>query len=284
MPLYGRSFKMAEAGCTGPDCFFLGNNRTSYAAEGVCTGTRGYISNVEIQGIRDSNSQDDLYGTRIVREISDKAGDILVYDDTEWVSWMQPFTYLIRAVVYKSRNFGGTSNWAIDLEYDFASGGDGEWYNPEDEGIDNTYSCNYSRTFKDLDDLNNNAEGLSLFCRQMFAIKVLEAMLDSLYAEYKSADNGYDSKFAAYVRYINRITPFAIDDYMTYKGGLNCKSSPQPPFLYAPPPFPFPVNTALTSWRNNQSLIATWIPRLGNRTLGIAPTSPRPSATRVIST
>jgi hypothetical protein len=49
--LYGRSFKIAEAGCTGLDCFFLGDNRTSYTAEGVYTGTQGYISNVEIQGI-----------------------------------------------------------------------------------------------------------------------------------------------------------------------------------------------------------------------------------------
>ena len=46
-----------------------------------------------------------------------------------------------------------------------------------------------------------------MFCRQIYALQVLEDMLDNLYAEYQSTDNGYDTKFDAYVRYINRITP-----------------------------------------------------------------------------
>lgn len=35
---YGRSFGMAQAGCTGPMCTFLGTNRISYATPGRCTG------------------------------------------------------------------------------------------------------------------------------------------------------------------------------------------------------------------------------------------------------
>ena len=45
---YGRSFKMAEAGCTGPTCKFTGSPRVSNAAKGRCTDTAGYISNAEI--------------------------------------------------------------------------------------------------------------------------------------------------------------------------------------------------------------------------------------------
>jgi GH18 family chitinase len=45
---YGRSFRMAEAGCTGPDCTFTGTKLESHATPGRCTGTSGYISDAEI--------------------------------------------------------------------------------------------------------------------------------------------------------------------------------------------------------------------------------------------
>jgi chitinase len=37
LPLYGRSFKLAEAGCTGPDCHLTGP--LSGATPGICTDT-----------------------------------------------------------------------------------------------------------------------------------------------------------------------------------------------------------------------------------------------------
>ena len=74
---------MAQAGCTGPDCFFLGDPLNSQAAKGACTGTAGYISNVELRGILSSNEYEDLYSKRMVREIEDLAGDIIVYGETE---------------------------------------------------------------------------------------------------------------------------------------------------------------------------------------------------------
>lgn len=36
---YGRSFRMAQAGCTGPMCTFTGTNKISNASPGRCTGT-----------------------------------------------------------------------------------------------------------------------------------------------------------------------------------------------------------------------------------------------------
>lgn len=48
---YGRSFKMAQAGCTGPDCKFLGDRLNSQAKKGRCTGTAGYIANAELNEI-----------------------------------------------------------------------------------------------------------------------------------------------------------------------------------------------------------------------------------------
>lgn len=45
---YGRSFKMAQAGCDGPMCTFLGDRLNSQAKPGRCTGTGGYLANAEI--------------------------------------------------------------------------------------------------------------------------------------------------------------------------------------------------------------------------------------------
>ncbi|KAL4905791.1 hypothetical protein BDW74DRAFT_184860 [Aspergillus multicolor] len=45
---YGRSFHMAEEGCTGPTCGFTGDRYNSDAQKGSCTATAGYISNAEI--------------------------------------------------------------------------------------------------------------------------------------------------------------------------------------------------------------------------------------------
>jgi chitinase len=78
---YGRSFKMATAGCTGPMCKFTGTADESYAKKGVCTDTSGYISNAEINLIKEQKGDS-------VQMWQDSASnsDIMVYDNTEWVA------------------------------------------------------------------------------------------------------------------------------------------------------------------------------------------------------
>ncbi|KAJ0426708.1 hypothetical protein BJY00DRAFT_1086 [Aspergillus carlsbadensis] len=114
MALYGRSFKMVKPGCWGPECKFTGPE--SGAAPGRCTGTQGYISNYEIREIIASNSN--------VEQYSDEDGDILVYDGTEWVSWLTRSSYNSRVDWIQGLNMGGTSDWAIDLDaaYDVGDG------------------------------------------------------------------------------------------------------------------------------------------------------------------
>jgi GH18 family chitinase len=75
---YGRSFKMAQAGCDGESCLFTGDNLHSQAAKGRCTGTAGYISNAEINEIIAAGRDNKRY----IKEGS----NIIVYDDTEWVA------------------------------------------------------------------------------------------------------------------------------------------------------------------------------------------------------
>lgn len=65
---------MAEAGCDGPDCKFLGARLESPAAKGRCTDTSGYISNAEIEeiiGMGDATKQWHDFGSN---------SDILVYN------------------------------------------------------------------------------------------------------------------------------------------------------------------------------------------------------------
>lgn len=114
MALYGRSFRMTEEGCSGPDCKYVGPD--SAAAPGRCTETQGYLSNYEIREIIARGGD--------IQQIADDDGDILVYNGLEWVSWLTKSSYDSRVSWVTGLNFGGTSDWAIDLDgaYDVGDG------------------------------------------------------------------------------------------------------------------------------------------------------------------
>nr|QDJ94335.1 chitinase chiC2 [Cordyceps cicadae] len=116
MALYGRTFRMTTPGCWGSDCTYTGPE--SGAAKGRCTDTRGYISNYEIRDI--------IASGRKVEQHSTNDGDIVVYDDVEWVSWMTEPRYQYQVRWVTRLNFGGVSDWAIDLDADYGSRGDGD--------------------------------------------------------------------------------------------------------------------------------------------------------------
>ncbi|CAG8893424.1 unnamed protein product [Penicillium egyptiacum] len=94
---YGRSFKMAEPGCWGPNCLYTGDRLNSNAKKGRCTATAG-------------NS------------------DILVYDGTEYVSYMSAATKKMRMALYITWGLAGISDWASDLkEYNEPPGPAKNW-------------------------------------------------------------------------------------------------------------------------------------------------------------
>lgn len=105
---YGRSFKMSKAGCTGSDCTFEGPD--SSAAPGDCTNTAGYIADAEINQIIDEDTS--------AKVSYDKGSDsnILVYNSTEWVAYMDTDTKRSRTRYYQGLNMGGTTDWAVDLQ------------------------------------------------------------------------------------------------------------------------------------------------------------------------
>ncbi|KAI8954477.1 hypothetical protein F4801DRAFT_533349 [Xylaria longipes] len=119
MALYGRSFRMTSAGCYDVDCTFTGPG--SGATPGRCTETAGYVSNFEIRDMLASDSG--------AMQYSSDDGDILVYNDVQWVSWMTKELYDDRVSWVKGLNFGGLSDWAIDLDADYGAddgAGDGD--------------------------------------------------------------------------------------------------------------------------------------------------------------
>lgn len=112
---YGRSFKMTEAGCTGPMCKYEGPE--SAATPGKCTDTAGYISDAEIYRILDQE--------RSARKIYDRGSDsnILIYDSKQWVAFMDSDTKSSRTDYYEGLNMGGTTDWAVDLQsFEFSGG------------------------------------------------------------------------------------------------------------------------------------------------------------------
>ncbi|KAJ6151665.1 hypothetical protein N7470_006793 [Penicillium chermesinum] len=118
MASYGRSFEMTEAGCTGPNCKYTGPQ--SGATPGRCTKTAGYIANAEINEIIDTNDS--------AEKSFDKGSDsnILVYNQTQWVAYMDDTTKDTRTSYYKGLNLGGTVDWAVDLQsFTDDSGGGG---------------------------------------------------------------------------------------------------------------------------------------------------------------
>lgn len=111
---YGRTYKMASAGCWGPQCNYLGDRINSPAKKGVCTGTGGYIADAEIGEIVGDKKR----AGRVVASFVDASSnsDILVYDNDEWVSYMSPATKKTRTALYKAWGMGGTTDWATDLQ------------------------------------------------------------------------------------------------------------------------------------------------------------------------
>ncbi|KAI8943235.1 hypothetical protein NX059_001257 [Plenodomus lindquistii] len=111
---YGRSYNMAAAGCWGPACLYTGGRESSDAMPGKCTNTAGYIADAEIAEIISGSKR----AGRVVKSFVDTTSnsDILVYDDTQWVSYMSSATKKTRTSLYSAWGMGGTTDWATDLQ------------------------------------------------------------------------------------------------------------------------------------------------------------------------
>ena len=215
---YGRSFKMAEPGCTGPRCRFvgIGEKHESAAKPGMCTKTAGYLSDYEIrQIIREYNDPEDWSADEdMIAENphmdyvpegvfkswydEDSQSDIVVYGETEWVAWMDTETKRSRVELYKKLNFRGVSDWAIDL----AGGHDPTANSDEDAEAVSEVNCDFDLKFSDLQDLENNGGGLSSYCSALYTLEILADMFANAISKYEDLDKDYDAKFDYYVKVV----------------------------------------------------------------------------------
>jgi hypothetical protein len=106
---YGRQFKMTDPNCSHANCTYVGPEGAG--TPGRCTDTPEYISLAEIKEIIRNNPS-----AKVTDAGSSKA---LTYDGN-WVSYMDDNDKIARTSLWKSMNFGGVTEWAIDLNtFDF---------------------------------------------------------------------------------------------------------------------------------------------------------------------
>ncbi|KAI0803704.1 glycoside hydrolase family 18 protein [Xylaria sp. FL0064] len=205
---YGRSFKMAQAGCTGPSCKFTGSPRVSNAAKGRCTGTGGYLSNAEIEEI--------IAHGRVNTEFISADSNILVYNDTEWVAYMNDSIKASRASLYASYNFAGTSDWAVDLNEFVDGSGVDNGYDPDYVAeIDDAYFMECDAKYSSLDELMSRKSSIPSYCVDKYFIDVeIKIMKDALDKYDALIDGGYDDKFNIYQDYTIEQVPVQINAFM----------------------------------------------------------------------
>ncbi|KAF2223869.1 hypothetical protein BDZ85DRAFT_296027 [Elsinoe ampelina] len=195
---YGRSFKMAQAGCTDNFCPFTGP--ASGALPGSCTQTAGYIAQAEI---------DEIYATNpSARQLYFGPADsqVLVYNNTEWVAYMSDLNKSNRVKKYQGLNFGGVSDWAVDLQSEGSS--------RVAPTIPPSPPPCPSR-FETLEVLDLQRDTIPGRCMSQYLIGGLLIALRRALDRYATLmNNGYDSKFKVYADYIRGSLQTQLDTFL----------------------------------------------------------------------
>lgn len=172
---YGRSFGMTQPGCSGPMCPFGGPKST--ATPGMCTDTAGYIANAEIDMIVSLNDT----GTKAWYD-RDSNSNIMVYGGNQWVAYMDLDTKTSRTTYYKSLNFAGIVDWAIDLQA-FQANDDG---NPDDNSdlplSQPLKPC--TSNFNTMEDLDAAANSIPDNCKALYTAATLSNVLNTAVKSY----------------------------------------------------------------------------------------------------
>ncbi|KAM7211115.1 hypothetical protein V8F06_013511 [Rhypophila decipiens] len=189
---YGRSFYMVEKGCDGPNCQFTGFQNNSQAAKGPCTDTAGYISNAEIAEIIAKGAN--------IKTWTENATDYLVYNDLEWVSYMSDLNKEGRKVLYHSYGFGGSTDWAIDLQL---FKGDATYDNPGDIDVEPWKPCD--KTYGNLDDIEKNKGSIPDHCMPAYVLDALANEMEKVIKDYDAVmRTDYDKKFGYFAKAIKQ--------------------------------------------------------------------------------
>ncbi|KAJ5662800.1 hypothetical protein N7507_003531 [Penicillium longicatenatum] len=204
LALYGRSFEMTDKDCKGPECTFVG--KESGATKGLCTDTAGYLSNIEINDLIAQANGDDNYNDITINEQYEDEGDILIYNDNQWVSYLTPDNYKARQQWYDDLHFGGSVDWAVDLNRTYGNNGTGD---EATIGDDWDYTPCPNIWFPYLEGLQAAQDGGAIpdHCVAQMTLDTLMSMLNTAYENYTDVNNGYDGMFEYYVKYIEKVVP-----------------------------------------------------------------------------
>ena len=225
---YGRSFKMTKAGCTGPMCGFAGPE--SAAAKGRCTQTAGYISNREIYDIiildRSSQKQPNPLSTILGDPTQPKTSydiesdsAIMVYNETEWVAYMSEEIRTSRTVYYKSLNFGGIIDWAVDLSKTADDDGDVNDDLEDQELKDPPDPVSCVKTYQTMEDLDADAANIDSACVDLYTLQTLANVLTNATNVYNDMmKNGYDGKFTTYSKAVSDNAAKTMHDWIVGNG------------------------------------------------------------------
>ena len=207
---YGRSFKMEDPSCTGGTCKFTGSRTISNAEKGECTDTSGYIAEAELRALVQYEAESGS-GTVKTWFDGDSSSDIMTWNGN-WVAWMDGPAKTNRIEWVQGLNFGGTTDWAVDLQHFHdpvegdTSGGELIFGSPS--------GCEL--TFEDLDHLSRWASTglIPPHCRSIYLLSAMEKMLDKVISQYKDTSNNYDGKFGYYAEYINDLVNPSLVNWM----------------------------------------------------------------------
>ncbi|KAM0272222.1 hypothetical protein ACHAQH_008781 [Verticillium albo-atrum] len=207
---YGRSFKMTQAGCKGPDCKFLGDRMNSQAKPGRCTGTGGYLANAEIYEM--------LGGPGVSWDFDDKSrSDITVYDRTEYVAWMSQGEREWREAKARELNFGGTIEWAVDLQ-DFLD--DGGVTKPRDKRLwELPPPCELNSPHDNFDDLLDD-DSIPGYCLPRYGLEILHDMAAKAHITFERIKNDdWERTFDFYRDVVIRGGPLRLETWIFENAG-----------------------------------------------------------------
>ncbi|KUM66694.1 hypothetical protein ACN42_g386 [Penicillium freii] len=211
---YGRSFGMTDPSCTGPMCTYTGTFNHSTAEVGTCTNTAGYIANAELnQIIEGATAGITRYQARSWHD-DESDSDMMVYGTsgkiTSWVAYMNDTTKSNRIDWVKDLNFGGVSDWAIDLE-DWNTGIDPDSQDAVDLDVSLPKGCPSDNWPDTLDELKAKLDDIDTECQAQAVVYILLKIVSPAVSDYQEASKNFDEYFGYYKEWVRN----GIDDSLS---------------------------------------------------------------------
>lgn len=138
-------------------------------------------------------------------------GDIFIYNDNQWVAWLTHESYLARQQWYDGMNFGGSVDWAADLNRSYGNNGKGDLEESEEDWPSPEPCPDYYYPY--LEGLQTGIDSgiVPKRCIPQMTLDTLISELDMAYDNYTEVDNGYDEMFEFYVKYMEKLVPSVLE-------------------------------------------------------------------------